>query len=336
MQRLMIHINDYPLLPRFQRTALASFLTRHQLHFDDDIEGAVLAESDSGDIVGCLAHQDDVLKYFCVADAQRDEGLGSQLISTLINRLLRTYGHVHAFTSPCRVATFQSLGFRLLAQTFHYALLEFGPHGVDDYLSGVRTRLSPWPPIVSAVVLNANPFTLGHRYLVHYAAAHSTHTLVFVVANDHSRFRFKDRLAMVEVGCQDLPDVTVCSGGAYMVSGATFPHYFLKQTDHDILARYQGELDATLFASRIAPVLNITQRFIGEEPLSPVTAAYNAALHATLPAYGISVHELARREQNGSVISASRIRALLDAKDNAWEALVPDTTRDYIHAHALR
>lgn len=331
----MLHINDYPRLPRFQCRALAAFLERHQLHFAEDIDGAVLAETEAGDIVGCLAHQDDVLKYFCVADDHRDEGLGSQLISTLINRLLREYGGVRAFTSPCRAATFESLGFQRLATTSHYALLEFGPRGLDDYLNAVRARLPSTAIPFNAVVLNANPFTLGHRYLVQQAAAHGVQTLVFVVANDHSRFRFNDRLAMVEAGCRDLPGVTVCSGGAYMVSGATFPHYFLKQTDHDALARYQGELDATLFATRIAPALNITQRFIGEEPLSPVTAAYNAALHATLPTYGIQVIELARREQSGSVISASRVRALLDARENAWEALVPETTRDYILTHGL-
>lgn len=331
----MIHLNDYPLLPRFQRSALTTFLKRHQLEFADDIDGAVLAETEAGGIVGCLAHQDDVLKYFCVTDNQRDDGLGSQLISVLINRLLRTYSSVHAFTSPQRIAIFEALGFRRLAQTSHYAVLEFGPHGLKDYLRSVQAQQTANNTAFSAVVLNANPFTLGHRYLVEQAVAHGTPTFVFVVANDHSRFRFKDRLAMVTAGCQGLADVTVCSGGAYMVSGATFPHYFLKQTDHHALARYQGELDATLFATRIAPALNITQRFIGEEPLSPVTAAYNAALHTTLPAYGIQVHEIARCEQAGSVISASRARALLDAKDDAWQALVPTSTRDYINAHAL-
>lgn len=331
----MIHVNDYPLLPRFQRHALAAFLKRHQLHFADDIDGAVLAETEAGDILGCLAHQDGVLKYFCVADDHRDEGLGSQLISMLINRLLRTYSSVQAFTSPQRTATFEALGFQLLAQTPHYALLEFGPHGLTDYLNAIRARLPCTTMPFNAVVLNANPFTLGHRYLVQQAAAHGAQTLVFVVANDHSRFRFKDRLAMVEAGCQDIPGVTVCSGGAYMVSGATFPHYFLKQTDHDALARYQGELDATLFATRIAPALNITQRFIGEEPLSPVTAAYNAALQATLPRYDVQVHEIGRRAQAGNVISASRVRTLLDAKDDSWKVLVPATTRDYMHAHGL-
>lgn len=331
----MIHLNDYPQLPRFQRPALIEFLRRHQLTFADDIEGIVLAETEAGDIVGCLAHQDSVLKYFCVADDWRDEGLGSQLISTLINRLLRHYQRIQAFTSPNRIATFSSLGFSLLAQTSHYALLEFGPHGLHDYLHEIQSLLPAKKAPLTAVVLNANPFTLGHRYLVQQAVHQSTHVVVFVVANDHSRFRFEDRLAMVRAGCSDLAHVTVCSGDAYMVSGATFPHYFLKQTDHDLLARYQGELDATLFATQIAPTLHITQRFVGEEPLSPVTAAYNAALHATLPAYGIQVLEIPRCEQKGSAISASRVRALIDIGDSSWKLLVPATTRDYILTHGL-
>lgn len=331
----MIHLNDYPILPRFQRTALAAFLAQHQLRFADDVDGAVLAETDEGEIVGCIAHQDDVLKYFCVDDALREDGIGSQLISALINRLLRTYGSLHAFTAPARIAMFEALGFRLLTKTLHYALLEFGPHGLSDYVQQLHTQLPATGTPFSAIVMNANPFTLGHHYLVQQAAAQSAHVIVFVVANDHARFCFDDRLAMVKAGCSSLSNVTVFSGNAYMVSGATFPHYFLKQSTDEVVAGYQGELDATLFATHIAPALNITQRFIGEEPLSPVTAAYNAALLATLPQYGIHVHELARYEQAGSVISASRVRALIDAKDSAWEMLVPATTRDYINAHTL-
>lgn len=331
----MIHLNDYPLLPRFQRTALTTFLARHQLHFADDIDGAVLAETNAGEIVGCIAHQDEVLKYFCTEESLREDGIGSQLISTLINRLLRTYGCLHAFTSPTRAAIFEALGFKPLARTAHYALLEFGPHGLNDYLQQMRRQLPVTDASFSAIVMNANPFTLGHQYLVQQAALHSAYVIVFVVGNDRSRFRFADRLAMVKAGCLTMQNVTVCSGGAYMVSDATFPHYFLKQTADEVMARYQGTLDATLFATRIAPTLHITQRFIGKEPLSPVTAAYNEALHATLPAYGLHVHELTRREHTGSVISASRVRALLDAHDDTWQALVPITTRDYIQRHAL-
>ena len=331
----MIHINDYPQLPRFQRAAFAEFLRQHLLAFADDIDGAVLAENENGDIVGGIAHQDDVLKYFCVADEQQAEGVGSQLISALINRLLCTFHSVRAFTSPTRVTTFEALGFRLLARTGHYALLEFGPYGLDAFLTQLRTPLPTAAAPLSAVVMNANPFTLGHRYLIEQAAANSSHVSVFVVAHDHAHFRFHDRLAMVTAGCRAIKNVTVCSGDAYMVSGATFPHYFLPATADTTLAGYQGELDATLFATRIAPALGITQRYVGEEPLSPVTAAYNKALQVTLPRYGLHVVEVARRAQDGSVISASRVRHLISAGNSEWEALVPTTTRDYIRHHQL-
>lgn len=331
----MIHINDYPQLPRFQRAAFATFLHQHQLAFADDIDGAVLAENEAGDIVGGIAHQDSVLKYFCVADEYQADGLGSQLISPLINRLLHTMHSVRAFTSPSRIATFEALGFRLLARTAHYALLEFGPYGLSHFLDRVRALLPAKKVPLSAVVLNANPFTLGHRYLIEQAAIHSAHVVVFIVANDHARFHFHDRLAMVTAGCRTIENVTVCSGDAYMVSGATFPHYFLPATADTTLAGYQGELDSTLFATRIAPALGITQRYVGEEPLSPVTAAYNAALQSTLPPNGLRVVEIARRAQGGSVISASRIRQLISAGNSEWETLVPTTTRDYIRHHHL-
>lgn len=61
-----------------------------------------------------------------------------------------------------------------------------------------------------------------------------------------------------------------------MISSATFPTYFLKQ-EEDATAM-QCALDCTVFAQCIAPPLHIRTRFVGQEPLDPVTAQYNAAM----------------------------------------------------------
>lgn len=332
----MIHINDYPRLPAFRRPALRAFLAAHDLAFDNDIDGIVLAETDTGEIKGCIAHHAAVLQYFCVDSTVREEGLGTRLISTLINRLLTRYATLQAFTAPERIATFQALGFRLLAQAPPlYALLEFGPQGIEDYLHQVHQLLpSPHGPY-GAIVMNANPFTRGHRHLIEYAAQHCPHLIVFVVRHEQPRFSFIDRFTMVSNGCADLSNVSVCSGGEYMVSSATFPHYFIKQPPKAQITAHQSRLDATLFATRIAPMLQITQRFVGEEPFSPVTACYNDTLHDILPAHGIEVCEIPRLAHAGEAISASRVRALLTAHDGDWQALVPETTRQYLIEHDL-
>ena len=115
-----------------------------------------------------------------------------------------------------------------------------------------------------------------------------------------------------------------------MISAATFPTYFLKENED--AAALQTELDAILFATRIAPALHITRRFVGAEPFDPVTRRYNRALDAVLPPRGIQLIEILRLEEAGEPISASRIRALLNEKSLCSEVLdlVPSVTQRYL------
>ena len=177
------------------------------------------------------------------------------------------------------------------------------------------------------ISINANPFTLGHRYLIEKAAAQVGHLFVIVVKEDVSRFPYEERLAMVTAGCRDIPNVTVCEGSAYQISSATFPTYFLKEktsaTDTQIL------LDLDIFASHIAPALGATVRFVGSEPYDALTARYNTLMKEVLPSRGIEVVEIDRL----SSISASAVREALDLGCFAKAAaMVPETTYPYLLA----
>ena len=57
--------------------------------------------------------------------------------------------------------------------------------------------------------MNANPFTLGHRYLAEQAAARCDRLHLFVVESEKSRFPFAVRRTLVERGTADLPNVVV-------------------------------------------------------------------------------------------------------------------------------
>ena len=143
-----------------------------------------------------------------------------------------------------------------------------------------------------------------------------------------------DRLELVKKGTADLANVTVCPSGPYLISSATFPTYFLK--DKSKLETVQCKLDAAVFGKHFAPRFGITRRFVGTEPLCPVTSAYNEALKSTLPALGVEVTEIPRLETDGTPISASAVRALLgQGKPDAVRALVPDTTFEYLQARGL-
>ncbi|MDR1579198.1 MAG: [citrate (pro-3S)-lyase] ligase, partial [Synergistaceae bacterium] len=129
-----------------------------------------------------------------------------------------------------------------------------------------------------------------------------------VVKEDVSEFPFDVRFRLVSEGVSDIGNVVVASGGDYAVSGATFPSYFTREED---LASAHAELDLEIFASRIAPVLRVTRRFVGEEPFSGVTRVYNSTMKRILPPRGIEVTELKRLEIRGEPVSASRVRRLL-------------------------
>ena len=121
---------------------------------------------------------------------------------------------------------------------------------------------------------------------------------------------------------------SVVSSGSYMISSATFPSYFLK--DDALVTGTHARLDATLF-TRIAKELNLTCRYVGEEPFSAATSAYNDALAAILPDAGVELRVIPRKEQEGMPISASYVRKLIhDGKIEEIRELVPQTTYDYL------
>lgn len=208
-----------------------------------------------------------------------------------------------------------------------------------DYKLYIREHLEPVinsrreekgsEPVIGAAVMNCNPFTLGHRYLIESAAGQCDLLIIFVVEEDKSVFPFADRLKLVEAGTKDIPNVTVIPSGKFVLSSLTFSEYFNKSELQDRVI--DTSLDVTVFAQDIAPCLNITKRFAGEEPFDAVTRQYNETMRRILPQYGIEFSEIPRKGLDSQPISASRVRKLLDEKKfDELKKLVPITTFDYL------
>ncbi len=188
--------------------------------------------------------------------------------------------------------------------------------------------LNPSTPHRGVVVMNCNPFTLGHRYLIEQAAKQVERLFVMVVREDCSLFAYAERKAMVEQGVAHLKNVTVIDGSEYAISQATFPTYFLKRLDD--AADTQMLLDLDLFRRHIAPALGATVRFVGTEPTDQLTRRYNQLMHEVLA----DVRETARLEKEGNAVSASRVRKAMEQGDmSTIRQLVPPTTLPYIIAH---
>ena len=199
------------------------------------------------------------------------------------------------------------------------------PHPLNPSPSQPLTTTTP---LRGVVVMNCNPFTLGHRYLIEQAAEQVERLFVMVVREDCSLFAYAERKAMVEQGVAHLENVTVIDGSEYAISQATFPTYFLKRLDD--AADTQMLLDLDLFRRHIAPALGATVRFVGTEPTDRLTRRYNQLMHEVLA----DVREIVRLEKEGNAVSASRVRKAMEQGDmSTIRQLVPPTTLPYIIAH---
>lgn len=180
-----------------------------------------------------------------------------------------------------------------------------------------------------AVVMNCNPFTLGHLCLVETASTKVDKLFVFVVEEDRSEFLFADRFQLVRIGTGFLPNIVVLKSGIFIISGLTLPEYFDKSLNPDAVVDASADLE--IFHRHIAPALGVNIRIVGEEPFDRVTLQYNKAMCSILPKFGVEVQVIPRKDFEGIVISASRVRALLMNKVfREVMSLVPETTFSYL------
>ena len=324
-----IDIQELPLSVPAIRRQVEDFLGSNGLRLGEvDLYLAVLSRE--GAILAGGGLRRDIIKCLAVSAAARSLGLSVPLVSRLISEASeRGFTNVKVFTKPENRSLFESLGFRLLAEAPKAILMENG-RGLEDYCSYLRGHRAP-----GVIVMNANPFTLGHRYLVDQAslsfrAPEGRRNLTIIpVKEDASRFPYSERFEMIRTGCGGLADVV--EGSDYQISAATFPTYFLKNLSD--AAETQMRLDIDLFGRHIAPALGAHVRFVGTEPADPLTARYNALMKELLPKYGVEVVEISRLMDLESPVTATRVRSLLDAGQfKAASALTPESTWPYLLA----
>lgn len=181
-----------------------------------------------------------------------------------------------------------------------------------------------------AIVMNANPFTKGHRYLVESASKQVDRLYIFVLEEDRSDFPFHDRIDMVREGVKDLSNVVVLKSGSFIISERTFPEYFSGKD----LSNPDCSKDLGIFGYFIAPVLHITKRFVGTEPYSVVTKAYNEQMKSIFPLYNIELVEIERMTVGQEIVSATKVRRALEDKDYTFlKSLLPDSSYNFLMQH---
>ena len=253
----------------------------------------------------------NTLRCLAVDSAHQGEGLMNAVVTHLTEiQFARENTRLFLYTKCSSAKFFQDLGFYEIAR-------------VTDYLKNLGTQKKSGQK-AAALVVNANPFTLGHLYLVEKAAAENDVLHLFIVSEDVSLVPFSVRKRLVMEGTAHLKNICYHDSGPYIISNATFPSYFLK--DAETVIHSHALLDLTIFI-KIAEVLDITRRYVGEEPTSQVTAIYNRTMQGELPKAGIECLVIPRKESGGKPISASTVRqAIKEGNLSAVRSLVPEST----------
>lgn len=314
-----------------------SFLSTFQLDYEKDIDYTVVIR-DSNKIIATCSKAKDVLKGFAIDNSLHGEGLTNLLITSIQDRLFQEgIFHSFIFTKPAYETTFKSFGYKVIASVEEVTLLEYGFNDINKTLAAMKKLygIDTATP-KTALVMNCNPFTLGHRYLIEEASLKSEEVLIFIVEEDKSLFPFVDRYHMVKDGVADLKNVTVIPGGKYIISSATFPAYFLRE-ETKVLSAYT-KLDATIFSKYFCKQFNITKRMLGEEPYCPVTKNYNDSLVDVLAKHHVEVEIIPRKwiSTPENYISASKVRNLI--KKEGGQALdhlsdfIPTVTLNYLRS----
>lgn len=270
----------------------------------------------------------NTLRCLAVSSQHQGEGLMNEIITHLTNlQVSRGNTHMFLYTKCTSSKFFRDLGFYEIARIDNQLVfMENRKTGFSNYLSDLEKKKKPGKNIAS-IVMNANPFTLGHQYLVEKASAENDMVHLFMVSEDASLVPFEVRERLIREGTAHLANVVCHSSGPYIISNATFPSYF--QKDETSVIEGHALLDLTIF-TRISQTLGINRRYMGEEPNSVVTGIYNETMMKLLPENGIECIILPRKENKNEVISASTVRKFIHDGDFAsLSDFVPATTLSY-------
>lgn len=315
------------------------FLTPMGFDFNEnEVDYSVIIVNLNNEVLGVGSSKGNVLKYVAVAPKYRETTVFALLATHLLGRLIRKYDKIFAFTKPRNIPVFEGLGFRKIAVAEPlFCVLEYGLVGIKDYVDSLKYHRREGEGLkkIAALVMNCNPITKGHLYLIEKAARENDWLYLFVVQENLSVFPFEVRWELIRQSVSCFDNLTMLSGGDYLVSGKTFPSYFLKGNEVTDIIANQAELDVTIFRDYIVPALGINRRYVGEEMYCQTTAAYNRAMKRLLVPAGVEVVEVSRKKDNlgDDFISASRIREAIrrDAFEDVKDCL-PQATINYLEA----
>lgn len=338
---------------------VTALLNAEGIRLDANLDYTCGMYDDEMNIIATGSCFGNTLRCLAVSSEHQGEGLMNQIISHLIEvQFERGNTHLFLYTKCSSAKFFGDLGFYEIARIDEQIVfMENRRTGFKNYLKKLEESsalqlqtltkdtsantatlqsdnalpdTSTADRKIAVLVMNANPFTLGHQYLVEKAARENDLLHLFIVSEDASLVPFKVRKQLVMEGTAHLDNICYHDSGPYIISNATFPSYF--QKDENAVIESHAMLDLTIF-TEIAQTLGINRRYVGEEPTSLVTGIYNNIMSEKLPENGIECIIVPRKTDGKKAISASTVRqAIKDNDVDTLKKLVPESTLRYFES----
>ena len=311
------------------RKKMDALLEKEGIMRDGNLDYSIGVFDDDYQLVATGSCFKNTLRCMAVSSDHQGEGLLNQVVTHLMEHQQSVGNHELFLYTKCDSAKFfHDLGFYEIARVDgRVVFMENRRTGFAHYLDDLAATKKEGGRI-SSIVMNANPFTLGHQLLVEKASRENDVVHLFVVSEDVSLVPFSARYRLVQEGTAHLKNIVYHQSGSYIISNATFPSYFLK--DSDLVIRSHATLDAHVFA-KIAEALGVNVRYFGDEPFSHVTAIYNHVMEEELPKVGIECRIVPRFKVDDAAISASMVRkAIRDGRLEELRHHIPDCTYDYL------
>ncbi len=274
---------------------------------------------DKNKLIGGISLDNNCIKLLKVDENYNGLGVSNVLISDILKFAYeQNIFHLFVYTKPENEELFLAQGFYQIIKTNDVLFLENTKRGITRYCEELEKKVVEAEKICG-LVMNLNPITLGHEYLISRASAENDVVHLMIVKEDKSVFPYNIRLELLEKVTKKYDNVVIHEGSDYCISSATFPTYFIKSKE-DVPSIY-ANLDLNIYGTYLAKALKINRRYIGEEPYSKTTNMYNEVMKEVLPTYGIDVVEVKRKEIDADIISASKVRELLKNSETTEEAI---------------
>jgi [citrate (pro-3S)-lyase] ligase len=311
------------------RKALLTLLSANGLTLDPLVT-LTLGVWESERLIGTVSVFKQSIRSFAVALEYQGTNLIGLLVDEAVGRIYaKGYSNVFVLSSQYSARSFEFLGFSVIMKTaMGYLLMERQNRGVEAYcknLSDFKVCIED----IGAIVMNGNPFTLGHLHLVEFAAKRCAFLYIWVVKEQTGGLPYETRLHLIRKGTAHLKNIFILEGSDYIAARATFPSCF-RIASEDMIALY-ADLDLKIFGHYLARQLGIKKRFVGAEKNCSTTSSYNRHMKKILPLYGIEVIETERLAMDGETINTAHVReCILEGNFQKMAATLPASTYEYL------